>query len=74
MTAEPPNENTPADPSGPHRYGQLSLEDDGVIVYDRDRVDAWIQSSVAYDLPPRESTPDASHVDSGGADPGTGGD
>lgn len=74
MTADPPDGSPSVDRFGPDRYGQLSLGDDSVIVYDRDRVDAWIQSSVAYDLPPRESTPDASHVGSGGADTGAGGD
>lgn len=61
-------------PSSSHRYGRISLADDSVIVYDRDRVNAWIQSSVAYDLPPRESAPDASRVDPGSGDDEAGGD
>ncbi|QZX99098.1 hypothetical protein [Halobaculum rubrum] len=74
MTVDPPDGDPSTDPSGTSRYGRLSLADDSVIVYDRDRVDAWIQSSVAYDLPPRESSPNADRVDSGGADTGVGGD
>lgn len=72
MTAEPPEEGGSTGPPVTERYDRISLGDDGVIVYDRDRVDAWIHSSVAYDLPPRESTPDVGHVDPGEDDAGSG--
>lgn len=65
MTADPPDGDLSLGLPGTSRYGQLSLADDSVIVYDRDQVDAWIQSSVAYDLPPRGSAPDANHIDLG---------
>ncbi|UIP01390.1 hypothetical protein Hbl1158_15895 (plasmid) [Halobaculum sp. CBA1158] len=33
------------------RYARLELADDSVIVYDRERTDAWIQSDTARSLP-----------------------
>ncbi|QZP39455.1 DUF7331 family protein [Halobaculum magnesiiphilum] len=74
MTTDPRAEgDAPTDPSVTHRYGRLSLGDGGVIVYDRDRVNAWIQSSVAYDLPAPAPATDATALDLGGED-GPGGD
>lgn len=68
MTAEPPGNGGSTDTPVTHRYDRISLGDDGVIVYDRDQVDAWIHSSVAYELPPRESTPEARHAEPGDDD------
>ncbi|MFC6793405.1 hypothetical protein ACFQFH_02550 [Halobaculum halobium] len=62
------------DSSGENRYGHLSIADDSVIIYDRDRVDAWIQSTVAHEVPPQEPTPEPYHVDSGNRGDETGGD
>lgn len=74
MTAEPPGEGESTNTPVTNRYDRISLGDDGVIVYDRDRVDAWIHSSVAYELPPGEPAPDARHADNWDDDAGSGGE
>ncbi|WP_435064214.1 hypothetical protein [Halobaculum sp. EA56] len=43
-------------PTDDGRYALLSLEGDAVIVYDRERTDAWIQSDVVSTLPAREGS------------------
>ncbi|WP_436927975.1 DUF7331 family protein [Halosimplex amylolyticum] len=39
-----------SDPGAEPRYVDLCLESGDVIVYDRERADAWIQSAAAVDL------------------------
>jgi hypothetical protein len=42
-------------PAIPDRYAALHLEEDAVIVYDRQETNAWIQSTDTVDLEPADS-------------------
>lgn len=69
-TAEPDpadgaDPGSPADPGASRRYGRLTLADDSVVVYDRRRTDAWIQSDVSYTVAAR-ADPSAPSVGDGG--------
>lgn len=61
-TDRPMDETPPTiDSTGPDdgRYAELNLADDAVVVYDRTRTHAWIQSDVAYptDVPSEPDDP-----------------
>ena len=32
------------------RYGHLSLDDDGVVIYDREEPDTWVQSDLVVEI------------------------
>ncbi|SHG93375.1 DUF7331 family protein [Halobaculum gomorrense] len=73
MTEDTLADGGPTAPAMTDRYGRISLDDDSVVVYDRERTDAWVQSDVAYTLPLRRPTgvhepPDGTDADAAGSE------
>ena len=52
-TRQPDDESTDEPPESPldsDRYAHLSLDDDAVVIYDREEPETWLQSDFAVEI------------------------
>lgn len=68
MTDDEPPDGGGTKVTATGRYDRLSLGVDGVVVYERDQTDAWIQSDVVVTVPVRRPIDVTGSPDDGGSD------
>ena len=45
-----PTDESPESPLDSDRYAHLSLDDDAVVIYDREEPETWLQSDFAVEI------------------------